>query len=200
MKMTGRILLVESLISTTGGWTQLYLCIVTLVGALTRWPSHVDCFASFYNTQTPRFFSRFWNPGAEAVNAFTVDWNGEICWWAPPLYLVGKLLSHARECSAVGTLIIPGWRSAPFWPVVCPDGIHFAEFIHDWMPVQYYKELFTMGRSGNSIGNALDENTTLFALFVDFSRKPRSFKTGFCTYGTCGISSLSWAPVSEGQH
>ena len=77
---------------------------------------------------------------------------------------MGRVLSHARECSAVGTLIIPGWRSAPFWPLVCPDGIYFAEFIPDWMPVQYYKDLFTVGRSGNSIGNALDENNTFCAI------------------------------------
>ena len=44
-------------------------------------PHTVDRFASFHNCQLPRFNSRCWNPGTEAVDAFTVDWVGEINWW-----------------------------------------------------------------------------------------------------------------------
>ena len=47
-------------------------------------PHTVDRFASFFNTQLPRFNSRFWNPGSEAVNAFTCDWHGENNWWCVP--------------------------------------------------------------------------------------------------------------------
>ena len=36
-------------------------------------PHTVDQFASFFNTQLPRFNSRFWNPRSEAVDAFTCD-------------------------------------------------------------------------------------------------------------------------------
>ena len=35
-------------------------------------PHTVDRFADFHNRQMPRFNSRCWNPGAEAVGAFTV--------------------------------------------------------------------------------------------------------------------------------
>ena len=39
-----------------------------------RWGPHtIDRFASHYNAQLPRFNSRFWNPGTEAVDAFTCD-------------------------------------------------------------------------------------------------------------------------------
>jgi len=31
----------------------------------------IDRFASYYNTQLPRFNSRFWNPSSEGVDAFT---------------------------------------------------------------------------------------------------------------------------------
>ena len=89
-------------------------------------PHTVDCFASFYNTQLCRYFSRYWNPGAEAVDAVTVAWCNEVCWWVPPLYLVMRVVKHARACAAKGTLIVPLWKSAPFWPVLCPDGIHLA--------------------------------------------------------------------------
>ena len=43
------------------------------------WGQHtVDRFASFHNCQLPRFNSRCWNPGNEAVDVFTIDWVGEI--------------------------------------------------------------------------------------------------------------------------
>ena len=41
-------------------------------------PHSVDRFASCHNCQIPRFNSRCWNPGSEAVDAFTVNWEGEI--------------------------------------------------------------------------------------------------------------------------
>ena len=36
-------------------------------------PHSIDRFASFCNAQLPHFNSRFWNPGAEAVDAFTCN-------------------------------------------------------------------------------------------------------------------------------
>ena len=47
-------------------------------------PHTVDRFASGHNAQLQRFNSLFWNPGSEAVDAFTVDWGGEITGDAPP--------------------------------------------------------------------------------------------------------------------
>ena len=45
------------------------------------WGPHiVDRFANYVNTQLSRFNSRFWNPGSEAVDAFTCDWAGENNW------------------------------------------------------------------------------------------------------------------------
>jgi len=39
-----------------------------------KWEPHtIDRFASYFNTQLPRVISRFWDPGSEAVDAFTCD-------------------------------------------------------------------------------------------------------------------------------
>ena len=51
-------------------------------------PCTVDRFASYWNAKLPRFNSRNWNPGSEAVDAFTCDWKNENNWWCPPPYLV----------------------------------------------------------------------------------------------------------------
>ena len=81
-------------------------------------------FANVDNTQLPRFYSRFWCPGAIAVDAFTVNWAGEVHWWVPPAHLVGCVLRHAQHCSAMGSILVPAWKSASFWPLLCPDGQH----------------------------------------------------------------------------
>ena len=39
-------------------------------------PHSIDRFANHLNAKLPRFNSRFWNPGAEGIDAFVVDWAG----------------------------------------------------------------------------------------------------------------------------
>ena len=100
-------------------------------------PHTVDCFASSYNYKVNRFQGRFWCPDTQAVDTFTVDWEGEVCWLVPPLYLIHRAWKHAEHCKAKGTLVVPLWKSTVFWPVVCPDGVHLAERAHpgSWMPI-----------------------------------------------------------------
>ena len=87
----------------------------------TMWGPHsVDHFACFHNSQLPRFDSHCWNPGSEAVDAFTVNWASENNWWCPPISLVPRVIRHAQVCGARGTLVVPCWPSVPFWPLLCP--------------------------------------------------------------------------------
>ena len=95
-------------------------------------PHTVDRFASAYNAHLMRFNSKFWSPGTEAVDAFTVDWAAEVNWCVPPLHLIARTIRHAQASRAKGTLAFPAWKSAPFWPILCPKGRHLANFIHRW--------------------------------------------------------------------
>ena len=81
-----------------------------------------------HNHQVQRFNSRYWNPGSEAVDAFTYDWSGKINWWCPPPFLIPCL---AQATNTAGTLVVPQWCSAPYWPLLFPDKVHPAEFIKD---------------------------------------------------------------------
>ena len=95
-----------------------------------RWGPHtVDCFATFYNFKVPRFFSRFWNPGSSGVDAFFQTWQGENCWVVPPVVLLSKVLRFMSLSRAQGTLVLPYWPSAPFWPLLVRD---FWEFVIDY--------------------------------------------------------------------
>ena len=145
-----------------------------------NWGPHtIDCFASPENAQLPRFHSRFWSPGCEAVDTFTVNWGDEISWWVPPLYLVCCTISHASNCKAKGTLVVPMWKSAPFWPILCLDGEHLAPFIHAWWSMSFYPDLFLQGHSSSSLGDTLNANSWVLALFIEFSVQPRINNFGF---------------------
>lgn len=64
-------------------------------------PHSVDRFACSYNAKLPRFNSRFVQPGAEAVDAFTQDWPPENNWLVPPISLIGRVLKHMSDCKAL---------------------------------------------------------------------------------------------------
>ena len=107
-------------------------------------------------------------------DAFTVNWSDEINEWVPPVHLVSGMLRHAEVCKAMGTLIVPAWKSAPYWPLLCPDGCHLASFVHECMLIPYFETLFLYGKSGNNIGDSLNCDSIILCLWLDFSATPRS--------------------------
>ena len=87
-----------------------------------KWGPHsVDRFANHENAQLPRFNSRFWCPGTEAVDAFSVSWANGNNWVVPPIFLISKVLNHIAASGARGTLVVPAWPSAAFWPMIYTD-------------------------------------------------------------------------------
>ena len=115
-------------------------------------PHTVDRFASTYNTQLQLFNSRYWNPGSVAVDAFTVNWSGENNWLCSPDGLVPRVLKHAQFCRAEGTIVVPHWESAPFWPILCPKiGSLFDSFVVDWCDLPLIRNLFIPGRSSGAV-------------------------------------------------
>ena len=149
-------------------------------------PHTVDRFANADNTQIERFNSRFWCPGSEAVDAFTVDWHGENNWLCPPMSLVPRVLRHAVACKAQGTLIVPLWRSAPYWPLLCPDGSSLVEFVDDWYDLPVYDSLFLPGKSGKLLFKSGLPNTRVLALRLNCQRSS-------CQVGTSrAVSQPAW--------
>ena len=73
-----------------------------------------------HNALLPRFNSRFWSPGCEAADCFTQDWSSDNNWVCPPVTILLKAVNHMKKCRALGTVIVPEWPSAPFWPVLSP--------------------------------------------------------------------------------
>ena len=95
-----------------------------------QWGPHdVDRFASSGNTKCARFNSKLPDLGSEAVDAFTQNWQNVNNWLCPPVGLIAKVLQQCRRQQARGTLIVPFWPSAYFWPLLKPNGNEFDHFV-----------------------------------------------------------------------
>ena len=60
------------------------------------------------------------------------------------------MIRHTSKCRAKGTLVVPEWPSAPFWPIIFPTDGNPASFIMDSVVLK--KDLLLCpGRSGANI-------------------------------------------------
>ena len=131
-------------------------------------PHTIDRFANVFNKKLLRYNSRFWNPGCEAVDAFTQDWEGDNNWLVPPVNLILRVIKHLKECNASGTLIVPFWTSGVFWPVLCPDSVHFASFVHDVKYIENGNSVIMKGKSKNSLFGNDNAHVSILALKMSF--------------------------------
>ena len=121
-----------------------------------------------------RFNSRFLQPGTEAVDAFSQDWSTENNWLVPPTVLIGRPLSHLRDCKAIGTLIVPMWKSAQFG---------------EWCFLANRPYLFVKGRAKSTLFGTKALKSRCLALRIDFAKYIRVSKVDFCT------SPMGWCSV-----
>ena len=81
-------------------------------------PFTLDVFANDMNTKCSKFYAKWWCQGCAGVDAFAYNWGTDLCWVAPPPYLIAKVLIHAESNKAKGICFIPKWEAAIFWPIV----------------------------------------------------------------------------------
>ena len=132
-----------------------------------RGPHTIDRFANFFNTQLPRFNSKFWNPGSEAVHAFTCDWGEQNNWWCPPIYLIPRVLGHTQETHAKGTLLVPQCPFTPFWPMFFTSGSKVNQIVVATEVIEKEQVVICCGRSGGQLFK-VEPNTNLLAVRLDF--------------------------------
>ena len=135
-------------------------------------PHTVDRFANPVNAQIERFNSRFWNPGTDAVDAFTCNWAEDNNWWFPPVYLIPRVVRYAQRSGASGTLIAPQWKSSPFWPLIFPNGVDPTDFVVGYLVLPNSENLILPGQSGTSLFKGLP-NTPMLALRLEFQLKKK---------------------------
>ena len=131
-------------------------------------PHTVDRFASYYNKKIARYISRFWNPGCEGIDAFTLPWDGENNWVVPPIAIIARVILFMQHARVVGTLICPKWYSAPYWPLLFSDGFTPIRAIVEIYEFHSYPGLFIPGRGGNEEFILNIERSSILAIRLDF--------------------------------
>ena len=126
-------------------------------------PHTLDCFASLRTKQLGRFCSRWWNPGCFAIDAFTVDWAEERVWLCPPLYLISRALDMLQSCQSHGTMIVPKWVSAAWWPKLF-DGSGWRKCVKGVIVLPQGKETFVQGTCPYNLFGGKDHRCEVLAL------------------------------------
>ena len=98
--------------------------------------------SSFRTRQVPRFCSQYLIPMTKHVDAFMADWSGEVNWIFPLPYLIPKVIQHMMDGGEDGTLIVPLWPSAPWWPLLTTNGRYLQPCILEWMDLPLRDSMF----------------------------------------------------------
>ena len=67
------------------------------------------------------------------VDALAQDWSSDNNWLCPPAHLIVAAVKHLRYHKGVGTLIIPEWPSASFWPFLHFSPSRFHTFVKEFV-------------------------------------------------------------------
>ena len=78
----------------------------------------IDLFASRLDAKTAKFISWHPQPGAVAVDAFSLSWGNMNCYAFPPLSLLPRVLAKIRHDKAVVLLIAPMWPTQSWYPLL----------------------------------------------------------------------------------
>ena len=76
----------------------------------------VDLFASRLNCQLTPFVSWKPEPGAWAVNAFSLCWTALKFYAFPPFSILERVLAKVQQDGATGMLVTPFWSTQPWFP------------------------------------------------------------------------------------
>ena len=132
-----------------------------------QWGPHdIDRFANSQNTKLIRFNSRMWCPGSEGLDAFSFNWKGQNNWLVPPVYLVPRVIKHLKLCGGEGTLVVPLWKSAAFWPLLVDSKGVYNSFIVDNIIFHKANDIFVQGSIKSIFDNSF--KSPVVALRIKF--------------------------------
>ena len=129
-------------------------------------PHTVDRFANAANAHLPRFNSRFRVPGTEAVDAFSISWNGENNWLVPPVHCITRAVQHLLVCGAVGTLVVPYWPSNVFCSFLFANAIQFQPYVLEYIHFPDPSGIFALGCYKDSLIGSDRFNSAVLAVRI----------------------------------
>ena len=129
-------------------------------------PHSVDRFADSNNKKIELFNSRFYTPGSSGVDAFSFDWKEDNNWLVPPIHLVCRVIKHCIACKASGTLIVPKWESAPFWPLLYQNKLLCQPYVADMLEFKDTKDIYIHGSNKKSLFGSDEFKGTVLAVRI----------------------------------
>ena len=82
----------------------------------TEYVPSIDLFASRLNAQLPRYVSWQPDPGAEYIDALSIDWGPLNFYAFPPFSIIANCLQKIIQDKAEGIIIVPKWPTRPWFP------------------------------------------------------------------------------------
>ena len=76
----------------------------------------IDLFASRINCQFPQYVAYRPDPGAVAIDAFSIPWTGLKFYAFPPFSVITSLLKKIQEDKVEGVCVLPSWPTQPWFP------------------------------------------------------------------------------------
>ena len=132
-------------------------------------PHTIDRFASFNSKQLPRFCARWQCPGCETVDSFTVGWDDENNWIVPPIYCISRIIRHMSFGREAGTLVVPLWTSAPWWPLLAVNNQQFKSFVVGVSEIPRHEATFLPGSAESDLFGHGVPSSRVLALRIDFT-------------------------------
>lgn len=130
-------------------------------------PHTVDRMANMSNPHVPVFNSKWSDRLTVAVNCFTQDWRGENNWVCPGFHLVEAVLEHLRECKATATVVVPVWRTEPWWGTVSREG-EWTSVVQGWQMLPRHQSVFVPEHEDAALG-VLQHDFDVVVLRVSFA-------------------------------
>ena len=98
----------------------------------TIWSPDIDLFASRLNFKVEKYVSWHPDPGAYAVDAFSLSWSNMGCYIFPPFSLISRILAKVRRDKAVAILIAPVWPTQGWYPVPLHSLVQLPVLLPQW--------------------------------------------------------------------
>lgn len=78
----------------------------------------IDLFASRLNHKLDRYVAYKPDPGAIAIDSFTICWSEHLFYAFPPFSIIMKALQKIQQDKGTGIMIVPHWPTQPWWPTL----------------------------------------------------------------------------------
>ena len=130
-------------------------------------PHTVDRFADNFNAKIMKFNSKYWCLGSNQVDAFSVNWARENNWIVPPISDITRVIKHLKVCKAQGTLVIPDWPSATFWPVLFGKDSPYKDIVTHVIRFCDPTHIFVHGRNHKSLFGSVNMKSHVLCIRIN---------------------------------